>query len=251
SELPVFLSLSAWIAACVLVIELIGRAHRPSRCASLLSIGGLSAYWLFSFKAGFVREDLHTLIAWQAAGIGAILYGLSRNWPQRGLVRCAVLGVLVAGGAMLMIVAPVRLGFANPDVQHNLSNIYRDILLRSSASHWSLLGKFVRDPQAWLSQANSQKQKAWLEIRKTRPLPKLTGTVDIIPSEQTAVLASGMNYRPRPVFQEYFAYTAGLIEANRAYFASADAPEWLIFSPGSIDGRYPNSADGALWPEFL
>jgi hypothetical protein len=60
-----------------------------------------------------------------------------------------------------------------------------------------------------------------------------------------------MNYRPRPVFQEYFAYTAGLIEANRAFFASADAPDWLIFSPGSIDGRYPNSADGALWTEFL
>jgi hypothetical protein len=38
---------------------------------------------------------------------------------------------------------------------------------------------------------------------------------------------------------------------NRAYFHSPRAPDWLLFAPGSIDGRYPNSADGALWPEFL
>jgi hypothetical protein len=38
---------------------------------------------------------------------------------------------------------------------------------------------------------------------------------------------------------------------NVRHFSSTNRPEWLLFTPGSIDGRHPASAEGAQWPLFL
>jgi hypothetical protein len=96
-----------------------------------------------------------------------------------------------------------------------------------------------------------RKVEALAEIHRKKSFPSLSGTVDIIPSEQSAVIAQKLDYKPRPVFQEYTSYTPMLLELNRAYFASDIGPDWVLFSPGSIDGRHPALADGRSWPEFL
>jgi hypothetical protein len=46
-------------------------------------------------------------------------------------------------------------------------------------------------------------------------------------------------------------YTHGLVERNRAFFQGSRAPKYLLMAPGSIDGRHPATAEGAIWPDLL
>jgi hypothetical protein len=202
-----------------------------------------------TFKSGFVRQDLHVLITWQMMGFAATLYALARPWP---LYNIATVGILALGIALLGLVAPLRLQMSEPgNTLANLGRFYYTKLVEAPRREASGLVRFVSDPGRWLAAADADKAKAWARIRAEHPLPQLAGTVDIIPSQQTVVIANGLDYRPRPSFQEYFTYTPRLVAANRDFFAGPLAPDWLLFAPGSIDGRYPSSAEGALWPDFL
>jgi hypothetical protein len=84
-----------------------------------------------------------------------------------------------------------------------------------------------------------------------RPLPALDGSVDVYPTEQAMVLAHGLQYRPRPVFQSYMAYTPALEAANAAALRGPAAPDWVLFHLRPIDGRLPALDDAASWPELL
>lgn len=63
-------------------------------------------------------------------------------------------------------------------------------------------------------------------------------SVDIFPWDINLVWAYDMNWSPRPVFQSYNAYTTWLDQINSAHFSSASAPEYVLFTYGSIDSRY-------------
>jgi hypothetical protein len=118
----------------------------------------------------------------------------------------------------------------------------------SELSRWST---FLSGPQLWVSAQEQQQTSAIARLRDAQPLTALDGTVDVIPSMQSVLIANGMRYSPRPTIQEYTTYTRGLIEKNRAFFRGPRAPDYLLMAPGSIDGRHPASAEGALWPELL
>jgi hypothetical protein len=251
-ELALFLLISTWLGKSVLQIERAGAANRTAALAAVLLVAGFATSWLLAFKAGFTRQDLHTLTAWQTVGIGAILYALSHAWPRERAQRRALFGMLATGIAMVAVIAPVRDALEHrPYRIARLGEIYRNALLQNPVRHWSGIAAYLSDPSGWQAKVEAEKERAWTGIRGSLPLPKLAGRVDIIPSEQTAVIANGLDYDPRPIFQEYSTYTSRLVEANRDHFRGAHAPDWLIFAPGSIDGRYPSSAEGALWPDFL
>jgi len=59
-----------------------------------------------------------------------------------------------------------------------------------------------------------------------------------------------LDYRPRYQFQEYLAFTRHLIEANRRSLVDR-GPDFLLFRPDSIDGRFPTMPEGPLWPDIL
>ena len=63
-------------------------------------------------------------------------------------------------------------------------------------------------------------------------------TVDIIPWNIDYIYFNSLNYDPRPVVQSYSAYTPYLINLNKQKYESDSAPEFVIFSNQSIDGRY-------------
>jgi hypothetical protein len=64
------------------------------------------------------------------------------------------------------------------------------------------------------------------------------GTVDIIPTEISKIYFNGLNYNPRPVIQSYAAYNYYLDSLNYLKYNSVSAPDYLLFSVNSIDGRY-------------
>ncbi|MDR0993515.1 MAG: hypothetical protein LBN38_02960 [Verrucomicrobiota bacterium] len=64
-------------------------------------------------------------------------------------------------------------------------------------------------------------------------------TVDIIPWDISLLYAYNLNWSPRPVMQSYSAYTETLDKMNAAHFQDDNAPEFVLYSFRSIDGRYP------------
>jgi len=64
-------------------------------------------------------------------------------------------------------------------------------------------------------------------------------TVDIIPVDISKIYWNGLHYNPRPVIQSYSAYDEYLDNLNYQKYISPDAPDYVLFSLGSIDRRFP------------
>jgi len=109
---------------------------------------------------------------------------------------------------------------------------------------------FISDRERQVAQWQRAKEEAWARVRTARELPRIEGSVDVIPSIQSSLLAYGLDYRPRYSFQEYQTFTSHLIEANRRSLIER-GPAFLLFAPESIDGRFPAMAEGPLWPDIL
>lgn len=88
-------------------------------------------------------------------------------------------------------------------------------------------------------------------LRAGTPLPKLAGTVDLYPTDQGALIASGNHWNPRPILQSYSAYTPQLAEWNRQHLLGASAPDHIYFKVDPIDERVPSLDDGPSWPTLL
>jgi len=63
-------------------------------------------------------------------------------------------------------------------------------------------------------------------------------TVDVFPWDSEYAIENKLNYKPRPVFQSFSAYTEGLEKINYDYFVK-QAPDFLIYDYDAIDNRYP------------
>lgn len=85
-------------------------------------------------------------------------------------------------------------------------------------------------------------------IREDYPLPAISGTVDIYSHTQALVLAHGLDWHPRPIFQSYSAYEPELWQLNANHLAGMSAPENILFTVEPIDGRFAALEDGASWP---
>jgi hypothetical protein len=92
--------------------------------------------------------------------------------------------------------------------------------------------------------------------RQNYQLPRLReiighSSVDMFGCEQISLLANDLNYRPRPVFQSYAAYSAPLMRWNEAFYQSAAAPQYVLFRLRAIDRKFPPLEDSHLLKHLL
>jgi hypothetical protein len=92
--------------------------------------------------------------------------------------------------------------------------------------------------------------------RQETRLPRLRDTigsasVDVFGQHQVYALFNGLNYRPRPVFQSYVACNARLMRLNEAFYLSGAAPEYVMFSLGPIDRKFPPLEDAMVLRHLL
>jgi hypothetical protein len=254
-EIACFLCLGL-LSGCVVLLaerrQLIDNGRARRAIALTVRAAAMGGFGFIIWKASFVRHDvIHALVGWQVVGAALTIYSVSIPW-RRGV---AALGAtaLSLGLITMTVLAPARWAIAaSPqDPVRGYSGFLTSMLDAGPRQHYGELVSYLRDPADWHRKADRAKEEAWARVRQTLPLPALSGTIDTVPSNQVALLAHGLNYRPRPVFQEYTTYTAHLIEANRAFFAGARAPEWLLLKPETLDERYPALTEGPLWPDFL
>lgn len=250
-ELGVYLCGWAGIALIWLIVE--GERGRLWRrpLEGALYVFSVAVVTFVGFKQGFVRHDGHSIAAWILLTTVFVLVtacALARDGVGPGPWTRRFTPLIALGCGILAVIPHAYLHVALHVPVTRL--VYRDLIQEPRALAAGLWHAAV-DWEGTVARFQAARRAAIDRIRTENPMPALAGTVDIIPSRQAEVLAAGLDYRPRPVIQEYSVYTERLSALNRDFFLSARAPDWLLFSPGSIDGRHPASADAASWPVFL
>jgi hypothetical protein len=89
-----------------------------------------------------------------------------------------------------------------------------------------------------------------LEARRAEAqLPRLrrilgNASVDVFGAKQAQALLNGLNFRPRPVFQSYAAYSSGLARLNEAFYLFDKAPDYVLFELDAFEHKFPTLNDG-------
>ncbi|WP_375413871.1 hypothetical protein [uncultured Bradyrhizobium sp.] len=193
-------------------------------------------------KAGFVRHDVHAVIAWHGLVLASAVY-CAFSWRTFSPIMAALAALALAG----------LLSVFGSWSEHIAIPAYEIASSQFQARKMDLLGwaDFLSGPKEWLSLQEAAENKAAGQVRAQHPLPALDGTVDVIPSIQSTLIAHNLRYVPRPSIQEFATYTHRLIEKNRAFFSGERAPDFILMAPEQIDNRYPAFAEGPIWPDLL
>lgn len=180
------------------------------------------------FKAGFVRHDGHAIMSGHVLALSALLVLMfSRRASVTAIVLCVVVwgiidaryintGTARAADALKSIVEKTQFGIDNR----------------------------IRQPGG-LDRIYAEKMA---ELAARCDIPDVTGTVDVYSFGQACVVAKGMSWQPRPIFQSYSAYTPDLIRMNAEHLQGERAAQNLLFRVEPIDGRLPSLEDGYSWP---
>jgi hypothetical protein len=220
-----------FLAAAALLLTLAGYAawlrHRFVGVFFLMGWG----FGLFTaFKYGYVRHDGHEVVAVLELLLMS-LFCLALLWPQARKMGWPFI--------LWILILPLAIGLF-------------------AASTYSRHGELARRiSQVWApSQDDSRTlpeayQQYLAMVRKDVPLPRLAGTTDVYPWNQTAVIAYGLPLRSRPVIHSYCAFTPELAKLNAAFLRGDAAPENILFEVQTVDDRYPSLDDGLSWPELL
>jgi hypothetical protein len=194
-----------------------------------------------------VRHDLHSLTAWSNLVLASVTYILARNIFFVGTSDKKG-GYLLYALTVVILILSISFPFYTHGVPRPRNYLS---FARTSSQQFYNAFQVVFDTEKWLTVHKNNQERALEAVRDAYPLPKVDGTIDIIPSSQSAVIANGLDYQPRPTIQEYTTYSDRLIERNRAFLSGDKSPDYLLFAPGSIDNRFPASAEGPLWPLFI
>ena len=242
-ELMGFVLIASSFLLVVLRVERRGRDSERDPWLGSIAFLVVLAFTFIVFKAAFVRHDVHAVIGWCSMAAAIVLYvprlrALGGGRAERIALVClsvVVLGVAVARHCQLDHEPIGR--FLN-------RNFAVGLIDRLDAVRQFSLGRQT-------SQLTQRYQASMATIRAFDPLPRTAGTVDAMPWDAAGLLAAGSQYRPRPVFQSFAVFNSSLIELNRSFLRSENAPSEIVFDVATIDDRLPALDDGALWPELI
>lgn len=193
----------------------------------------MACFLFISFKAGFVRHDVHALTASSSLVMAAIVLGGLRTIEGKRL-------------SMVLLACVVTWICVHKDFKSSKFEYYRPLgsQLSTELKAWS-------SGEIGHTSLEDRYGPALADIRRAIPIPKLQGTVDIYPVELAALIASGNKWSPRPVFQSYSAYTPELAMVNARHLSGPRPPDNILFNVETIDNRYPSLDDGSSWPTLL
>jgi len=196
-----------------------------------------------AFKAGIVRQDGHFLITASGLLLLAITAGFLNFTHSPNLI-----GKIAASAMVALTIWGELYILRHYGKEEDVATIVHGIAKRPVTGLEQAVDLIVGGRYGELI---AIRDNALSNIRDRYPLPHLAGTVDIYPWDQAWVLAQGLDYNPRPVFQSYSAYTPTLIERNYRHLIASHGPAYVLFEPKSIDGRLVSLMDGKSWRALL
>ena len=249
-EIPFFLVLSTVAAALVLWWELPALKDARSRRSTLLLLACMGLFWLVMFKTGFVRHDLHSVWSWAALAIAlaAFLAMRASSWSTRaGMVGGLLAIALAACCAEVFLVYAIHGSPRGSFIATQARRIFVDVPLQSLGEARQLFWNTAQ----WQATMRERRATARAEAHRLYAGLRVPGTVDMIGTAQGALLLQDVDFRPRPVFQDYAAFTPWLVNRNRAHLRGAGAAATLFLSLETIDERYPMQDRGRSVLEIL
>lgn len=227
------LAFLACIAALALPVIL-------SKRRSLLVLVLVAAGLFLSFKESFVRQDVHHETVFFAFAAMSTLW--LAMLPHHRDIRA----LQVAFGFLAMMGSLRSWSFASGELLRPTGWIPARVEM--AGINLTRLPAFAQY-RAYLKTLDER-------AREKLALPQICRyvgrrTVDMVSVDQQTLLMNGMNYKPRPVFQSYTAYTPALTDLNGAFFRSRRAPEFVITNWMPIDGRYLPHDDPATFFELI
>lgn len=211
-----------------------------------LLVAAAGAFWFVTWKSGFVRHDLHSVLAWAGLSIGLAAYAAARCAPPSSMaLRAAILAVAAATSCAAVWRSAAEVSVAR------LVDRAAEAFVAGPARELAQGARLVTDGNAWIAARRSQAEAARVRIGAAFPGLDARGAVDMIGFEQGALLARGLDYRPRPVFHDYAAYTRWLIDANQAHWRGGRAASTIFVANATIDNHYPLLDTGKSIVELL
>ncbi len=238
AEIGAFLSLLTYLTAT----SVASRIEKQAAAAVILA--ALFVAW----KESYVRADPPHLICLfaTAAYLGVLAYGqFPARTPPSGRRRGAAgrdigfwlcLTVLVLSGLGAENVGRAEAFFAPLPAWNAVDAIF-----------WRL------HDLVHLSDCEKSLGRSLAKLRLQEALPrvkKIVGqhSVDVFDNACGIAVVNGFNYRPRPVFLGYCAYTPYLLHANTRFYLGSAAPKYVLFKYAPIPGRFLAEEDsGTLW----
>ena len=221
---PLQLYLGLTVLILIVGYAFLNLLTQPDRVRSLVLTTGLGAFVYLNWKHGFIRADGHQVGFYYAALTIAVTAPLLlEDGPRFGLPKqllLAAVGLISLVGLEQALPGVVRgaLGGTQYEADRNIS---------------FFLGRaYTRG----LYDDKLRGERDAAELLKTKATIGKS-SVDVLGFEQAIALYNGFNYRPRPVFQGYSAYTPYLSRLNYDFFASDRAPDFVLFKLQTIDGR--------------
>ncbi|HVT88061.1 MAG TPA: DMT family transporter [Tepidisphaeraceae bacterium] len=221
----------------------VGHAHpgnRPHQIQrGVLALICILAVCFLAFKSGYTRHDVHEIIATTSLGIFSMLL-VAGIWHAVNRTARVVAVAVVLVCLLLQWSSMSR--FANAG------------LPGSMAQSAGALPRNTLSALQWLGGANAlddQYQEYLQTVISRKPLARVTGSVDFYPYAMRPILANGLDYQPRPVFQSYMAPSAQFINLNAEFLRGPHAPQNILFELTNIDTHYPSLEESASWPEIF
>ncbi len=205
-----------------------GYARRDQQVTAFIWLAGGPLF--LAFKHGFVRHDGHILIFFGASTLFFVCLSFisprpdRRSWTQWSSLAIALALVF----SLHSVYAPVD---ASPWVKNlkKRMSLYRTSLALIAKP--SFRAQIEND-----NRTDIRRSYAIVEPSLGRPGKD---SWDSIPWEVALLWGYDLDWRPRPVFQSYSAYTPALDKVNARHFSSPRAPTAVLYRYGSIDDRYP------------
>jgi hypothetical protein len=224
------LYLGLTVLALIVAHAFLNLYSQTDRIRSFALTAGVGAFIYLGWKHGYIRADGHQIGFYYAAMTVAVTSPIILEDGPR--LRLPKRLILIA----TMLVSLVGLEQVLPGLVRGALGGTQFKLDRSV--NFALGNTHSRE----LYEQKRAFQKVGVDLHKTK---RLIGdaSVDQLGFEQAVVLLNDFNYQPRPVFQGYSAYTPYLSRLNHAFFASDDAPEYVLFKLQTIDGRLSTMDD--------
>lgn len=198
--------------------------------------------------AAFVERDVARTVAIAGALFLTIKIGYVRYDDPHAATADALL-LFLAVGYLLVRLTHARLAHVRRGLTLGAGLAIGVIVIADGP----MLADIVRADWNWLHDRDAKvaQLRSAETARISRDLPMVRGTIDAYPWGSAALIARGLGYAPRPVFESHLAWTPSLIALNTAHLAGPRAASWLWVSTGSIDGYPPLLQDGPSWPEII
>lgn len=230
-----------------------------------------------AFKAGYVRHDSHAIAAAVFLLFMCVLlvFVQSKSGQRQGSLAW------VAVPAVVLMLSAVSVYSINPESLRALvaqraqaqgkvvppfNGLPRGQQLQIMANTlevkdvWQLVSRSWAVPfsfaplwegvQLRIANAGALDVQYWqrlAEIKSDAAVTPVQGGADMYFADQAALIASGNEWRPRPVFQSYSTYTPHLLKMNARHLLSAQAPRHVFVRMDTPDQRWPAAEDGLSW----